>query len=155
MCPCAKSLQSCPTLCDPMDVLHCSKGGPRGSLRTEAHQASLSLRFSRQEYWSGLPCRPPGYLPYPVMESLSLTSPALAGGSLITSATWEAQHFGEFCQFQGSLVLPSRSRKCGGTSLAVQWLRLCALNQSRRGMGLIPGWETKILHATGHSQNFF
>ena len=36
----AKSLQSCPTLCDPIDG---------------THQAPPSLRFSRQEYWSGLP----------------------------------------------------------------------------------------------------
>ena len=36
----AKSLQSCPTLGDPIDA---------------AHQATLSLGFSRQEYWSGLP----------------------------------------------------------------------------------------------------
>jgi len=44
----AKSLQSCPTLCDPID----------GS-----HQAPLSLGFSRQEHWSGLP------FPSPVQES--------------------------------------------------------------------------------------
>ena len=44
----AKSLQSCPTLCDPID----------GS-----HQAPLSLGFSRQEHWSGLP------FPSPMHES--------------------------------------------------------------------------------------
>ena len=33
------------------------------TLWTVAHQAPLSMRFSRQEYWSGLPCPPPGYLP--------------------------------------------------------------------------------------------
>ena len=32
-----------------------------------------------------------------------------------------------------------------GTSLVVQWLRLCA--STARGMGSIPGWGTKILHA--------
>ena len=47
-CVHAKSLQSCLTLCDPMTV---------------AHQASLCLGLSRQEYWSGLPCPPPGGLP--------------------------------------------------------------------------------------------
>ena len=40
------------------------------------------MEFSRQEYWSGLPCSPPGDLPNPGMEPGSLTSPALAGGSL-------------------------------------------------------------------------
>ena len=44
----AKSLQSCPTLCDPID---CSP------------QVPLSMRLSRQEYWSGLPCPPLGDLP--------------------------------------------------------------------------------------------
>ena len=33
------------------------------ALWTIAHQAPLSIGFSRQEYWSGLPCPPPGYLP--------------------------------------------------------------------------------------------
>ena len=44
-----------------------------------AHQAPLSMGFSRQEYWSGLPCPPPGDLPDPGTESTSLMSPALAG----------------------------------------------------------------------------
>ena len=50
------------------------------------------MGFSRQEYWSGLPCPPPGGLPHPRMESASLTSPALAGRFFITSATWEARN---------------------------------------------------------------
>ena len=45
-----------------------------------ARQASLSMGFSRQEYWSGLPCPPPGDLPDPGIESMSLVSRALAGG---------------------------------------------------------------------------
>ena len=36
-----------------------------GTPRTVARQASLSMEFSRQEYWSGLPCPPPGDLPNP------------------------------------------------------------------------------------------
>ena len=60
-----KSLQSCPTLCDPMD---CSPPGAMG--------------FSRQEYQSGLPCPPPG------MEPMSLLYLALAGGFFTTSTTW-------------------------------------------------------------------
>ena len=46
--------------------------------------------FSRQEYWSGLPCPPPGDLLNPGMEHASLTSPALAGGFFTTRATYEA-----------------------------------------------------------------
>ena len=57
------------------------------NLWTVAPQAPLSLGFSRQEYWSGLPCLPPGELPDPGIERTSLRSPALASGFLTTSAT--------------------------------------------------------------------
>ena len=50
---CAKSLLLCPSLCDPW-TLDC--------------QAPLSMGFSRQESWSGLPCPPPGDLPVPGIE---------------------------------------------------------------------------------------
>ena len=53
---------SCLTLCDPMDYI-C--------------QAPLSMESSRQEYWSGLPCPPPGDPPDPGIEP---EPPALAGG---------------------------------------------------------------------------
>ena len=59
-------------------------------LCTVAHQALLSMGFSRQEYWSGLPCPPPGALPDPGIELKSLASPALTGGFFTTSKTWEA-----------------------------------------------------------------
>ena len=60
------------------------------TLWTIAHQAPLSMGFSRQEYWTGLPCPPPGDHPDPEIEPLSLMSPALAGGFFSTSTTWEA-----------------------------------------------------------------
>ena len=65
---------------------------------TAAHQAPPSLGFSRQEYWSGLPCPPPGGLPEPGLEPTSFTSPALAGGSF-TNTTWEDQNRLIFIQF--------------------------------------------------------
>ena len=71
----AKAPQSCPTLCDPMD---CSLPG------------SSSMGFSRQEYWSGLPCPPPEDLRNPETEPTSLMSPTLAGRFFTTNATWEA-----------------------------------------------------------------
>ena len=49
------------------------------------------MGFSRDEYWSGLPCPPPGDLPNPGIEPESLMFPALAGRFFTTSATWEAQ----------------------------------------------------------------
>ena len=45
------------------------------------------MGFSKQEYWSGLPCPPPGDLPDPGIEPTSPLSPALAGGFFTTSAT--------------------------------------------------------------------
>ena len=46
---------------------------------TVARQAPLSMEFSRQEYWSELPCPSAGDLPTPGIEPVSLVSPALAG----------------------------------------------------------------------------
>ena len=51
---------------------------------TVAHQAPLSMGFFRQEYWSGLPCPPPGDLPNPGTEPMSLASPTLVGGFFTT-----------------------------------------------------------------------
>ena len=48
------------------------------------------MGFSRQEFWSGLPCPPPGDLPDPEIKPEFLTSPALAGRFFTTSTTWEA-----------------------------------------------------------------
>ena len=58
------------------------------ALWTVACQAPLSMGFSRQEYWSGLPRLPPEDLPNTETEPMSLMSPALVGGFL-TSATWK------------------------------------------------------------------
>ena len=65
VCVCVLVAQSCPTLCDPMDCV--------------AHQAPLSIEFSRQEYWSGLPFPSPGDLPEPVIRP---GSPTLLADSL-------------------------------------------------------------------------
>ena len=64
-----QSLKSCPTLCNPMD---CSPPG------------SSIHGISRQEYWSGLPCPPPGHLSDPGIGPASLMSPALTGGFFTT-----------------------------------------------------------------------
>ena len=54
------------------------------ALWTTVHQVSLSVGFSRQEYWSGLPFPPPGDLSHPGMKPVSPMSPALAGGFFTT-----------------------------------------------------------------------
>ena len=70
---------------------HCSSVQLFVASWTIACQAPLSIGFSRQEHWSGLPCPSPGDLLDPVIEPVSLTSPELAGRFFTTSATWEAQ----------------------------------------------------------------
>ena len=50
---------------------------------TVAHQTLLSVEFSRQEYWTGLPFPPPGDLPDPGIKSVSLRPPALQADSLL------------------------------------------------------------------------
>ena len=57
-------------VCNPMDCIVC--------------QTSLSIGFSRQEYWRGLPFPTPGDLP-PKIKPVSLVSPALAGGFFTTA----------------------------------------------------------------------
>ena len=114
----AKSLQSCPTLCDPINSS--PPGSPiPGILQvttlewvaisfsnawkwkvkvkllsrvqlfstswTAAFEAPLSMGFSRQVYWSGLPFPSPGDLPYPGIEPAPLVFPALAGGFSTTA----------------------------------------------------------------------
>ena len=52
--------------------------------QTLTHQAPLSMGFSRQKYWSGLPFPPPGNLPNPGIELTSPAPPALASGFFTT-----------------------------------------------------------------------
>ena len=54
-----------------------------------AHQAPLSMGYSRQEHWSALPCPPPGNLPNPGIEPRSFTSPALVGRFFTTGDSWK------------------------------------------------------------------
>ena len=106
------------------------------TLWTVAHQAPLSMGFSRQEYWSGLPCPPPGIEP---SSLASLTSPALAGRFLVASTTRKPT-----CMqsgFKGSRIsIPGNSR-------VVQWsgphtsTAVCP--------GSIPGRGTKIPQVHG------
>ena len=56
---------------------------------TVAHQAPLSMEFSRQKYWSELPFPTPGDLPDSGIKLASLVSPALPGGLFITEPPWK------------------------------------------------------------------
>ena len=65
-----------------------SRVPPYVTLWTVACRASLSMGFSRQESWSGLPFPFAGDPPDPLIQPASLKSPALAGRFFTTSATW-------------------------------------------------------------------
>ena len=71
---------------------HLSRVQLCATLWTVARRVPLSLGFSRQEYWSGLPCLSPGDLLDPGVKPESLMSPALAGGLFTTSTAWEDQN---------------------------------------------------------------
>ena len=64
------------------------------TLWTVARRAPLSMGFSRQEYWHGLPCPSLGDLPNRGIEPMSLMSPALVGQFFTTSAAWKPNIIG-------------------------------------------------------------
>ena len=91
--------QPCPTLCDPMDYT------PPGS--------SVHKSF-QQEYWSGLPFPPPGYVPDPGIELVSLASPALTD-RLLPLNHLGSPHISDVIQYLFSVcfitvnIMPSRT----------------------------------------------
>ena len=90
--------------------------------QTVAHQAPLSMGFSRQEYWSGLPFPSPRNLPDPGIEHVSLKSLVLAGRFFATNTIWEARwyveylliHFLPFLLYskEARLVIPPGIARC-------------------------------------------
>ena len=64
-----------------------------------AHQSPLSMRFPRQEYWSGLSFLPPGDLPDPGIKPASPASPALAGEFFITAPAGKPLPYTVKCPF--------------------------------------------------------
>ena len=63
---------------------------------TVACQAPLSMGFSRQEYWNGLPLPPPGDLPDPGIKRSSPVSPALAGRFFTTAPPGKPKYLTAF-----------------------------------------------------------
>ena len=115
---------------------------------TVDRQAPPSMGFSRQEYWSGLPCPPPGNLPNPGIKPTSLTSPALAGGFFTTSATWEAQNtillslLGEFiCSADNLFWLLFWGFSCVWICLFVCFDMMVIGNSGCRGQLLVDEYE--------------
>ena len=76
-----RPIQHCKAIMKKVKVQSLTHIGPFATPWTVAHQAPLSMGFSRQEYWSGLPLPSPGCLPDPGIES---GSPALQADSLLS-----------------------------------------------------------------------
>ena len=81
-------------------------------------QAPVSLGFSRQQHGSGWPHPPPGGLPAPGVEPVSLRSPALASGFFTPKVTWEtllaATPLLHFCRYRRETRVPTvRARGLG------------------------------------------
>ena len=77
---------------------------------TVAHQAPLSMEFSRQEYWRGLPFPTPGDLPDPAIKTASSAFPALASRFFYHCTTWEAQKYLTWAVNHKDLCLVVRSK---------------------------------------------
>ena len=69
-------------------------------------QAPLSMKFSRQEHWSGLPFPPPGALPNPGIKPMSLASPSLAGGFFTIEPPEKPHQTQSNHQNQGCNIVP-------------------------------------------------
>ena len=89
---------------------------------TVAHQAPLSMGFSRQEYWSGLLFPTPGDLPYPRIEPTFLVLPALAGRFFTPGPTWKVTQksstFNPSCTSLDHISIPESNVS------QIQWLTL-------------------------------
>ena len=117
-----------------------------GTLWTIAHQTPLSMGFSRQEYWNGLQCPPPGYLSNPGIKPTSLMSPALAGVSFITSSTWEVPEPPLPPSFLSLLPFGSGMKKNGGKRCClflISWL-LCSCHYRDFFLSFISSINTSL-----------
>ena len=107
-----------------------------------ARQASLSMRFSRQEYWSGMSFPPPGDLPNPGIEPRSLSSPALAGRFFTTKPPGKPQRNRTNHQRK---VREKETRKAGEKSRDCGVLEASGKGISRRGAILRP-CDMRLVH---------
>ena len=107
-CMCAKSFQLCPTLCNPMD------------------QALPSMGFSRQEYWSRLPCSPPGDLPDPGFEPMVPVAPVLQVNSLPLAPSGK---------LYGHLSQCTHLTGCMGPDISGMTLRICLCEKKGKNWG--------------------
>ena len=112
------------------------------TLWSVAHQVPLSMGFSRQEYWSGLPCPPPGDLPDP-----GIMSPALAAGFFTTTATWVSENHSVMSNTLWPHGLYSPPRSSIHETLPARILEWVAVPFSRGSSQ--PRDQTQVSHSAG------
>ena len=121
-CVSAQSLQTCPTL---------------PTLWPVAHQAALSMAFSRQEYWSGLPCSPPENLPNLGIKLACAWVSCIAVRFFMHWATWGAQ------------LNPYEPTRHGGYSAGQHVVTLCLDGKRKHKGSLLPSSRgCNIAHPT-------
>ena len=126
------------TLCDPWTV---------------APQAPLSVEFSRQEYWSGLPFPSPGDLPSPIIKPASPKSSALANGLFITEPPGKQDQ----CEAPPYIFINATSGQmlyCGSYSITSTHTDISAdISVCFSQVLFFPSWQPTLLHTT--SQGIF
>ena len=118
---------------------------------TLALQAPLSMEFSRQEYWSGLPFPSPGDLPGPRIKPASLKSSALANGLFITEPPGKQNQ----CQAPPYIfILWPQAKCCIVVATALHLLTLTSVPLVCFSQVLFfPSWQPTLLHTA--SQDIF
>ena len=113
-------LLKCPPAPPPTGEFLLSRSVVSSSATLWPARAPLSMGFSRQKYWSGLPCPPPGNLPTPGIERRSLT---LQAGSLASEPPGQQKQRPLTRRFASS---PSLAVLCELLSELLSLLRLCS-----------------------------
>ena len=119
---------------------------------TIARQALLSMGFPRQEYWTGLPCPPPGDLPDPRIEPTCLASPALAGRFFTTEPPGKPHLFLRSLWFSGWWGVFAVFCKCLCLNRALWNISLSSCSDCKYcpassfpwcvlGSSMLPSWE--------------
>ena len=104
---------------------------------TVAHQAPLSMKFSKQEYWSRLPFPTPGDLPNPGTEPASLCVSSIGSRFLYHCATWEVKFFSQIQHIKHILYAQEARRETlpktwtGSDLTSVQFSRSVMSDSSR------------------------
>ena len=125
---CVQVSQSCSTHCDPSP--------PTPAPLTVAHQAPLSMGFSRQENWSGRLYPPPGDLPNPGIERVSLVSPTLQADSLLLEPLRKPSASHQMSQIH---VCSGPYLQCSESTFASSEYNYVLMPASVGDMGLTPG----------------